>query len=79
MSNKYKYGVMFYLHDQPDKIIHVVLYHELPTAHDFFGLGVELATDKEFGISHVAHKLTFRYATDREVKSFVRQMNEDAG
>ena len=61
-DTEYNYAIAFYLPDAPDKILHIVYYPEPPSSHDYFHLGVELATDKEFGLTKVAHQLVFRLA-----------------
>jgi hypothetical protein len=74
MTEEYKYGIIFYLYDKPDKIIHAVLYHEQPSNHDYFHLGIELATDEEFGLSQVAHKLTFKEIQEKEIRGILKFM-----
>lgn len=66
-DTEYKYAIAFYLPDDPDKILHIVYYPEPPSSHDYFHLGVELATDKEFRLTEVAHKLVFREATEEDM------------
>ena len=73
-TQEYKYGVAFYLYDDPNTIVHVVLFSEPPSRHDYFHLGVELATDKEFGLMKVAHKLAVRDATEEDIKEFTDQI-----
>ena len=75
-TQEYKHWIAFYLHDDPDTIVHIALYPEPPSSHDYFHLGVELATDKEFGLTEVAHKLVFREATEEDVKKFSNQINQ---
>jgi hypothetical protein len=77
MKEEYKYGIAFYIHDRPDQLVHLVLYHEKPTSHDYFGLGVELATDEEFGLQSCADKLCFRDMTEYEIAHFAKEMEEN--
>lgn len=82
MEVDYKYGVVFYLNDEPDKIIHLVLYPEPPTPMCYFSLGWELATDEEFGLMNfegIQEQLRMRDATPKEVAHFAKKMKKAYG
>lgn len=56
-------------------ILHFVGYWNKPNEQDAASLREELMTDKEFGLTEIAHRLDILPAPDYIVKQYIEKMN----
>ena len=68
-----KHAIMVYIND-PTEIIHFCGY-EVLTPPCWKSLKEELATDEEFGLTHVADQLKYRLATQEELDYIVPRLD----
>ena len=82
---KANYGFTITDDDNPESILHMVLFEKKPTERDWNHILEELETDPEFTEVLNDYRWTMRYSTDDEVKLYKEQIeayidnNPDSG